>query len=51
MKYNNVKFKWTESEKKQFDEVKQIVAHKTLLNYPDFKKKFDIHMDARNFQS
>ena len=33
-----------------FGEIKQVVAHDTLLIYPDFNKRFDIHMDASELQ-
>ena len=39
---NEVNFNWTSIEQKTFDEVKEIVAHKTLLAYPDFNKQLDI---------
>ena len=45
-----VKFKWTFAAQNTFDETKQIVNHDTLLIYPDFNKRFDIHTDARKFQ-
>ena len=32
------------------NEIKQIVARDTLLIYPDFNKRFDIHMDASELQ-
>ena len=33
-----------------FNEIKQVVAHDTLLIYPDFNKRFDIHRDASELQ-
>ena len=33
-----------------FSEIKQVVTHGTLLIYPDFNKRFDIHMDDRELQ-
>ena len=47
---NKVKFKWTDSEQKVFNEIKEIVARNTLLIYPDLNKHFDIHTDANDFQ-
>ena len=45
-----VKFKWTDVEHKAFDEINRIVSHDTLLAYPDFNKRFDIHTDASDHQ-
>ena len=42
-----VKFKWTDMEHKEFDYIKRAVTQDTLLTYPDFNKKIDIHTDAR----
>ena len=36
--------------KKAFDDIERIVTHDNLLMHTDFKKRFDIHMDARKFQ-
>ena len=33
-----------------FDEIKQIVARDTLLIYPDFNKRYDIHMGDSEYQ-
>ena len=33
---SKVRFKWTEMEKKVFDDIKQYVAHDNLWSYPDF---------------
>ena len=44
------KFKCTEVEHKAFDDINRTVAHDTLLAYPDFNKRFDINMDARDYQ-
>ena len=41
-----VQFKYTDVEQQAFDKIKQIVACNTLLIYPDFNERFDIHMDA-----
>ena len=44
-----VTFKWTDDKKKVFDKIKRIVARDTLLIYPYFNKRFDIHIDASDF--
>ena len=38
-------FKWTEGKQYAFEKVKQIVAHKTLITYPDFNENFKINTD------
>ena len=45
-----VKFKWTKIEQDASDEIKQIVARNTLLDYPDFIEEIKIHTDASYFQ-
>ena len=40
----------TSVEQKVFDEIKRTVARDTLLAYPYFNKRFDIHTDASNNQ-
>ena len=45
-----VTFKWTDVEQKAFDKIKWIVDRDTLLIYPDFNKRFDIHVGASDFQ-
>ena len=45
-----MKFKWTDVEQKEFDNIKRDVAHNTLLAYLDCNKHFDIHMDASDYQ-
>ena len=47
---NKVKFKCTDVEHEAFDDIKCIVAHETLVSYPDFSKRFDIHTYARDLQ-
>ena len=47
---SKVKFKWADVEQKAFDDIKQAGYHDTLLAYPDFNKRFDIHMDSINYQ-
>ena len=43
-------FKCKNAEQKVFDEIKCIVACDALLIYLYFNKRFDIHMDASDFQ-
>ena len=50
LKSPKVKFKWTDVEQKAFDYIKRTVSHDTLLEYPDFNKRFDIHSYARDYQ-
>ena len=47
---NKVNFKWIYVKQKASDEIKRIVACNTLLIYPDFNKRFDIHTDYSDFQ-
>ena len=42
--------KWTDVEQKPFDKIKQIFARNTLLIYPDFNARFDIHTYASDFK-
>ena len=49
LKSPKAKFKWTDVEQKAFDDIKRTVAHDTLLAYPDFNKRFDIHTDVSNY--
>ena len=46
---NEVKFKWTKIKQKAFNKINLIVAHNTLLTYPDFNRNFKTHTDTRNF--
>ena len=46
----NIEFKWTYVKQKEFDKIKQIVARDTLLIYPDFNERFEIHTDTSRFQ-
>ena len=48
--YIKRKFKWTEFEQDDFNEIKRIVAHDTLLNYQYFDETFRIHTNASAFQ-
>eukprot|EP00957_Ditylum_brightwellii_P103406 7879445-Ditylum_brightwellii.AAC.1 len=45
-----VKWKWTEVEQQAFEAVKTAVARNTLLAYPDFNEKFEIHTNASKHQ-
>ena len=47
---HKVKFKWNDLEQKSFDDIKHDFSQDTLSAYPDFNKRFDIHMDAGNYQ-
>ena len=44
------KFKLNDMEQKEFDDIKRTVAHDTLLEYSDFKKRFDINTDGSDYQ-
>ena len=46
---NKVKLKWTVVKQKVFDEIKWIVECDTLLIYPDFNKRYDIHTGASEY--
>ena len=50
LKSHKARFKWTDAEHKSFDDIKCVVSQDTLLAYTDFNKRFDIHMDASNYQ-
>ena len=45
-----VKFAWTPEMNKAFEKIKTIVSEDTMLAYPDYEKKFDIHTDASDYQ-
>ena len=45
--YIKRRFKWTQVEQYDFDEIKKIVERNIFLTYPDFNKIFKIHTDAR----
>ena len=45
-----MKFKWTNIEIYDFDEIKRIVDGNTLLAYLHFNEEFKIHTDSRSFQ-
>ena len=44
------KFKCAQVEQDTFNKNEWILAHDTLLTYPDFNKKFNIYTDASGFQ-
>ena len=50
MTSDNVPFKWTEEHNKAFKKIKKTMARDTLLIFPDFNQKFDIHTDASKIQ-
>ena len=45
-----VKCKWTDVEQRVFDEIKRTINHNTLLAYPYFHKRSNVHMDSSNHQ-
>ena len=45
-----INFKLTEFEQDAFDKIKRILAHNTLLTYPDLNETLKIHTDANAFQ-
>ena len=47
---HKVRFKWTDVEQKAFDNIKRDVSQDTLLAYPDFNERFDIHTDYSDYQ-
>ena len=47
---NKIEQKWTKIEQDIFYEIKRIVAHNTLSDYPDFNETFKTHNDASDFQ-
>ena len=42
--------KWTPECESAFETIKCLIAKDIILAYPDFNKKFTIHMDASDFQ-
>ena len=46
---NKGNIKWTDVEHKVFDDIKQAVSQDTLLVYPNFNQRFDIHTDTRDY--
>ena len=47
---SKTKFIWTEEQEDAFKTIKQIMARKVLLTYPNFSKPFDIFTDASDYQ-
>ena len=45
-----LKFKWTKNDQDSSNEIKRIVSHNTLVNYPDFIEEFKIYINASDFQ-
>ena len=45
-----VNFKWTNAQTTAFNRIKQIMARKILLTYPDFTKTFHLFTDASDIQ-
>jgi RNase H-like domain found in reverse transcriptase len=47
---STAKWDWTEQCQKAFEDMKKLIAKETLLTYPNFNKKFEIHTDASKVQ-
>ena len=47
---SKVKFIWTKIEQYLFEEIKRILAHGVLLDYPDFNVEFNIHTNVSDLQ-
>lgn len=45
-----VPFKWTPEAQQAFEEMKRVVAKEVLLSFPDYTKRFEIHIDASDRQ-
>src|SRR5210317_758151 len=45
-----VKWQWTETHQKPFEDMKKVVAKETLMAFPDFNKPCEIHTDASKLQ-
>jgi hypothetical protein len=45
-----VSFKWTTECETNFQAIKQLLAKRIALSYPDFNKTFDIYTDASKYQ-
>ena len=50
MTSTKAKWLWTKEHQEAFDNMKLLIAKETLLTYPDFSKKFEIHTDASKVQ-
>ena len=48
--FGKVNFKCKFVEQKALKKIDQVLAHNTFLVYPYYKKRFDIHTSARDFQ-
>jgi len=46
----NTKFHWTADHQTAFDQVKQSIARRIALAYPDFNQPFLIYTDASKYQ-
>jgi RNase H-like domain found in reverse transcriptase len=46
----DVKWQWTDSEQKAFEQMKRIIGRETLLTYSNFDKPFEIYTDASHKQ-
>ncbi|MCP4270932.1 MAG: hypothetical protein GY781_03065, partial [Gammaproteobacteria bacterium] len=46
----DAKWEWTDVHQQAFDKIKKLVSKETLLSFPDFSKRFDIHTDASHTQ-
>jgi hypothetical protein len=46
----NAKFKWETEHNEAFQKMKQTMANKTMLTYPNFDEPFVVHTDASNKQ-
>lgn len=45
-----VPWKWTDTEQKAFEAIKQMISKETLLTFPNFQKPFHVHADASKYQ-
>jgi len=45
-----VPWKWTETEQKAFEAIKQMISKETLLTFPNFQMPFYVHADASKYQ-
>ena len=50
MTSKEVKFKWTELHQKSLNLIKKVIAKETLLAYPNFNIRFDLHTGASQTQ-
>ena len=47
---NKKNFKWTPEMDKAFIQMKQLIAQKKILAFPDWAKPFDIYTDSSDYQ-